>query len=237
MMEFLYHNSLISSCQHGFLSKKSTGTNLLVYLDELSKMLDRGNKLDALYIDLAKAFDSVSHMKLVHKLNCIGIKGTLNLWFQNFLSDRLQCVRVGNNVSSLETVVSGIPQGTILGPLLFIVYVNDMVDVVRTNKISLYADDSKLYGISNTVEDCETIKEDLILMKEYLDLWQLKVNIEKCEILSFGNNNDLNEYVLDGNIIEQKNCAKDLGLYISKDLSFRRHYSIIIRNASFRLTH
>ena len=114
-----------------------------------------------------------------------------------------------NNVSSLETVVSGIPQGTILDPLLFIVYVNDMVNVVRTNKLSLYADDSKLYGTSNTVGECETIKEDLILMKEYLHLQQLKVNVEKCEILSFGNNNDPYEYVLNGNIIEQKSCVKD----------------------------
>ena len=131
----------MSRLQHGFLSRRSTTTNILQCLDSWTKSIDNREPVDAIYLDMEKAFDTVSHPKLIFKLRQLGFGGYSLRWISRFLCGRTQNVRVQNSNSSPQTVISGIPQGTVLGPLLFLVYVNDMEDVLVHSNLSLYADD------------------------------------------------------------------------------------------------
>ena len=172
MIHFLKFNSLISNNQHGFLKCKSTATNLLECLNDWTKSVDNKLPVDIIYIDLAKAFDSVSHRKLLYKLNKVGIGGSILTWFGNFLCNRMQCVRVNSTLSTFLPVGSGIGQGTILGPLLFILYVNDITSQISNNTVKLYADDAKLYGNSANDHQCGQIQHDLNRIEGYLNDWQ-----------------------------------------------------------------
>ena len=156
------NNNLITSAQHGFLSKRSTTTNLLACINDWTKLVDTKLSVDVLYIDMAKAFDTVSHKKLLYKLGLLGFGGPLLTWLENFLCDRVQSVRVGSQLSASRPVISGIPQGTVLGPLLFLIYINDLCDMVNNSEIALYADDAKLYKAVKTVNDCLDMSDDIL---------------------------------------------------------------------------
>ena len=139
------YNSLISDNQHGFLENRSTLTNLLECTNDWTKFIKDRAPVDAIYIDLAKAFDSICHSKMMYKLKLIGIGGKLLDWFQSFLCQRSQAVKVGESFSNRIPVTSGVGQGTILGPLIFILYMDEVNDLNLSSKISLYADDAKIY--------------------------------------------------------------------------------------------
>ena len=126
LLNYLLEHGLISSQQHGFLRRKSTSTNLLETWNDFTLTLNNKNDITAAYIDYAKAFDSVSHPKPIHKLKAYGIDGNLLSWISDFRRMRTQCVRVGNSLSNTEKIVSGVIQGSCLGPLLFVIYINDV---------------------------------------------------------------------------------------------------------------
>ena len=142
--------------QHGFLAGKSTVTQLLETLNEWTNAVDRGSCIDILYIDISKAFDSVSHPKLLQKLFRLGISGKLLQWVKAFLSNRWQKVIVDGHESGSKSVSSSVPQGSVLGPLLFLLYINDLPTALQHHKMKLFADDAKAYMIfkrdSNTFE-------------------------------------------------------------------------------------
>ena len=135
--------------------------------------------VDVLYIDLAKAFDSVCHAKLSH----YGFNGNILKWLEAFLTDRTQAVRIGSATSAFLPVISGVPQGSVLGPLLFILYVNDVTDVVPQNiKIKLFADDIKLYASIASVSDCDSLQQCFADVHSWSASWQLKINLVKCNV-------------------------------------------------------
>ena len=147
LIEYLREHNLITPHHHRFLSKKSTVTNLLSCTYDWVNLLGKKTPFDVIYIDYEKVFDKISHRKILQKLECIGIGGELLSWLMSFMTDRSQCVRVNNFYSVVEKVVSGVAQGTLLGPVLFLVYISDIANVIDPAcKISLYADDSKIYG-------------------------------------------------------------------------------------------
>ena len=230
---YIRSNLLISDVQHGFISGRSTTSNLLEYLNEVTRMVDQRNSIDVLCIDLARAFDTVSHDKLLYKLSKIGIGGKLLRWFRSFITGREQCVRVNRSTSPFIAVTSGIPQGTILGPLFFIIYIDGLSRLV-TNKINLYADDSKLYGLANTDFDKNIFQTDINRICEFCRLWQLRINGSKCETLHFGANNPNYLYAINQDEVPIKNSYRDLGVIISNDLSMSEHCDHIFRIASFR---
>jgi hypothetical protein len=161
LLDFMLRNDVIPANQHGFLPKKSTVTNLLECLNDWTYNFDSKMATDVIYLDYSKCFDKVCHSKLLHKLEKYGITNQALQWLKGFLLDRKQYVRVNQSLSAAAEVKSGVPQGTILGPLLFVIYSADLASVVSNSKLSMYADDSKLYKSITNGHDCDLLQEDL----------------------------------------------------------------------------
>ncbi|CAG2209440.1 unnamed protein product [Mytilus edulis] len=160
IMKFILTNNLHTSSQYGFRPGRSCVTQLLEVLDEWSELIDSGFPLDSIFLDFSKAFDTVPHQRLFLKLEKLGIKGCILNWIKSFLSGRKQCVRINNTTSTWSDVVSGVPQGSVLGPVLFLIFINDLPDVVE-GIVKVFADDCKVYSkVSSDYERCK-LQENL----------------------------------------------------------------------------
>ena len=165
-------NKIITNRQHGFLKKRSTATNLLECTRDWSLTIASSCSTDVIYIDFSRAFDSIVFTKLIFKLEKYGICGKLLAWIKAFLFRRSQCVVLENCFSEVREVLSGVPQGSVLGPILFIIYVNDLPEVVLDDIIiQLYADDSKLYSISRTKDYKGTTQNALNCIVFWATIW------------------------------------------------------------------
>ena len=226
---FLMDHSAIPPNQHGFLPKRSTVTNLIMCLDEWTKNFDSNQPTDVIYLDYEKAFDKVPHERLLGKLHHYGIRGKLLRWIKNFLKDRSYRVRVSGVLSDSTEVISGVPQGSVLGPLLFIVYIADLTDSIGSG-FSLYADDTKFFG--NPIVQYNTLVEDLKTLEVWTNAWQLKLNENKCTVLHIGSNNPKRQYTLNGITLKSVNEQEDLGIIISSDLKWESHIAKITKKAN-----
>ena len=210
-------------CQHGFIGGRSCTTNLLEVIDFWTKILDEGHALDVIYLDFSKAFDTVPHQRLLRKLINYGIRGNVLGWIQDFLSDRRQRVMVSGSCSNWSPVLSGIPQGSVLGPVLFICYVNDMPGVIE-NGISMLADDAKLFSSINDDLDSQGLQNDLNKLQAWAQMWQLRFNASKCKVMHLGKKNAERCYNMkDGPInvtLGASTCEKDLGVHVDNKLKF-----------------
>ena len=197
--QHLKDNNLEDENQHGFSPKKSTISNLIEALNIWSEALSHGLPVDVIYLDYEKAFDKVPHARLINQLSRYGIKGNVLSWISDYLKDRTQRVRVNGQYSSTSKVLSGVPQGSVLGPLLFLIFVADMAPLVQ-NFISLYADDSKLFSylLENNISPHTTtsIQEDINTLSEWSEKMQMSFNPQKCHRLHLGKNNTQYQYYL-----------------------------------------
>ena len=150
-------HSILCNEQHGFRQHWSCETQLLSTIHDFAKNLDERLQTDVIFLDFSKAFDKVDHTYLIHKLNFYGIRGELLSWLEDFLSDRYQSVIIEGFQSSTTKVTSGVPQSSVLAPLLFLCFINDLQENI-TNKIKLYADDVMLYSTINSLNDCINYK-------------------------------------------------------------------------------
>ena len=232
MMEHILVNDILPKQQHGFLQGKSTSTNLLEALNVWIEMQEHNLPVDIIYLDYSKAFDTVPHKRLVGKLSSIGIKGNLLTWIKDFLSDRKQRVLVNTGTSKWTEVLSGVPQGSVLGPLLFIIFVSEIPSLVN-NFISLFADDTKLYG-----KNCGTgLQEDLTKIVDWSKLMQMNFNAGKCKVMHLGKNNPCLQYNMEDNdgllcSLERTAIERDLGIYIDEKLLFSDHITNQVNKAN-----
>ena len=180
--DHLVSNSLLSDNQFGFCRGRSCVSQLLVTINDWFKSLDKKIPVDAAYLDFRKAFDSVPHKRLLAKLHGYGIRGNILKWIKSFLSNRTQFVNINNQVSDHIDVTSGVPQGSVLGPCLFIYYINDLPDAVKC-LIQIFADDTKAYLPILTYHDNVNLQSSLDQMVRWSNKWLISFNAEKCKIL------------------------------------------------------
>ncbi len=181
VMGHLGRNNILTDGQHGFRRRRSCETQLLTLSDELLKSLDKGKQHDLANLDFSKAFDKVPHQRLLTKLHHYGIRGQTLEWIRAFLTDRTQRVAVDGAISDPAPVVSGVPQGSVLGPILFLVYINDLPLKVSP-KTRLFAD-CVVYREISSERDCEVLQDDLRRLWDWEKLWGMSFNPEKCCIL------------------------------------------------------
>ena len=204
------------------------------YLDKCAEVIASGGVVDSIYFDFAKAFDTVPYQRLSVKMKAYGIQGNLLSWIEAFLSGRNQRVRVNGELSASKLVTSGIPQGSVLGPLLFVLYINDLPDSVQSN-ILLFADDTKIFRQVFTTEDAEALQKDIDALNQWSEKWLLKFNIDKCHVLSLGKFDKIthtHRYKLYGDELEHVFEEKDLGVIIDMELTFEEHMASKIKKAN-----
>lgn len=229
LMDFCLQNNLISSQQHGFLSNKSTITNLLELTNDLTINRDLGNNVDMICIDFAKAFDTVPHNQLLHKLSHYGISGKLLNWLSDFLVMRKMFVRINDVTSDLHNVSSSVPQGSVLSGLLFVLYINDICKVIVNSNALLYADDLTLYRSVNNEHDAALLQADLQAICDWAKTWLLELNLLKCKILHIGNCSFT--YHINNTPLSVSTCEKILGVSVDNNLSFKEHIFNIVKKA------
>lgn len=235
---YVTSNNLLTSFQSGFIKGDST-VNLLTYLyNDICKALDEGKEVRAVFCDISKAFDRVWHRGLLHKLSSIGISGPLLSWFESYLSNRKQRVVYANTTSAWSSVNAGVPQGSILGPLLFLIYINDIVTDVEA-KIRLFADDTSLYVIVDDPASSATLlNRDLARIHSWSESWLVTFNPNKTESVLFSRKrHKLPHPILsmDQNPIKQVKSHKHLGLTFSDDGTWTSHISSSLNKAWQRI--
>lgn len=234
LSSYLLQHRLITHQQHGFVTGKSTSTNLLEALNDWTLAVDDKDGVTVAYIDYAKAFDSVSHQKLSVKLQGYGLSGNVFAWIQSFLSGRTQCTRVGNSFSASECLTSGVVQGSCIGPLLFVIYINDVAKLFDQHcACKLYADDLKLYARMNLL-DASKFQSYLDSLQSWSDSWQLVISYKKCFLLYIGKPKTDSVIYLDSKPLVVQTVVKDLGIYVDDCLKFTDHINNIVSRASIR---
>jgi ribonuclease P/MRP protein subunit RPP40 len=215
IMGHLEKYKLIRDSQHGFTRGRSCLTNLLEFLEVVTANLDKGRPVDVIYLDFSKAFDKVPHERLFRKLLAHGIGGNILEWVRKWLTGRRQKVGVNKTYSGWENVISGVPQGSVLGPLLFLIYINDL-DVGIDSKLVKFADDTKLGRGVATEQEVEVMRDDLQKLFQWSLDWQMLFNVDKCTVLHMGNHNNEATYKIGTNEIKISTQEKDLGMIVDK---------------------
>ncbi len=213
---------------------RSCLTNLLETFEDITKMIDEGGGVDMIYLDYSKAFDSVPHKRLLSKLKACGLSDEILKWIEEFLVGRRQQVIIGDAKSEWTSVSSGVPQGSVLGPILFVLYINDLPDNVMS-EVKMFADDTKLYRHISKEQDRTTLQEDLNNLQTWSETWLLRFNASKCKRMHMGLSNDGAEYHLGDEVIPHDAEEKDLGVIISEDLKSSKQCAAACTKAMTKL--
>lgn len=215
------------------MKRKSTVTNLLEYKNYLCNAFAKNKQVDSIYTDFSKAFDKVNHSLLCRKLQSMGIHGSLLRWIESYLSNRSQLVALKGELSEPTEVTSGVPQGSHLGPLLFNIYINDLVDQLCCPCL-LYADDLKIFLTINSINDAMLLQKDLDTVAQWCHTNRMFLNTNKCFVVTFTRkiNKICFNYQLKNQSLGRFNQAKDLGVIFDEKLTFREHYDHIHSKAS-----
>jgi hypothetical protein len=219
LMNHLLSNNLLSNSQHGFMPGKSCSTNLLEFLEKTTKVIDDGQPFDVVFLDFAKAFDKVPRERLLEKLRAHGVRGKALNWIRNWLSGRKQRVVLNGKFSSWAEVLSGVPQGSVLGPILFLIFINDLdnaallVDILRK-----FADDTKLGHTVNSPEGRLHLQQALDSLCEWAVTWGMEFNVKKCKVMHLGFNNPAQAYTMNNQQLSATEEERDIGVCMSKTL-------------------
>ena len=209
-------------------------------MDILTSNLSTKTPVDVVFLDFAKAFDKVPHRRLISKLLNYGISGKLLTWIESFLSNRRQRVVLGDTVSDWSAVTSSVPQGSVLGPTLFILYINDLVDIIKNRSI-LYADDTKIICPVASAEERDMLQGDINNIVDWTNTWLMRLNIDKCKVMHIGRNNQNYQYTMNDYItslptpLETTKSEKDLGIILTDDLKANKQCIAAAAKANHQL--
>nr|VZI45541.1 unnamed protein product [Spirometra erinaceieuropaei] len=231
-MQFLEQNHLLSDSQHRFRKSRSCVTNLLYCLERWTRAVDRGDMVHTIYIDFKKAFDSVSHHRLLYKLCRAGVRGKLLMWIRSFLVGRSQAVHVSDQQSAEVAFKSGVPQGSVLCPTLFLIYVNDCANELKCD-IAMFADDIKIWSTIRSEVDEARLQTNLDHLEQWSKDWLLPFNVNKCNFLHVGRTSSPNHtvYRLTGKPLQEVDAQKDLGVLITTSLKPSLQCSKVAKSA------
>lgn len=223
----------VSLHQHGFVRARSTATNMVSFMDDLSDSLDRRKSVDVIYTDFSKAFDRVNHYVLLSKLPSIGITGILLNWCKSYLNYRKSMVVVNGYKSDPFDVLSGVPQGSILGPIFFNIFINDIYLRFGNSKCYLFADDLKILRQIDTPNDVLLLQKDLNNLDEWCNENGMSLNTKKCVVVHFNRNKVFfpREYTIRSENLSKVNCIRDLGVTMDTKLRFNAHIDDIVSKA------
>ena len=230
VFDFLKENNIINPCQSGFIPGDSTIYQLLNIYDDFCQSLDNHIPTQAIFFDISKAFDRVWHRGLLHKLNGIGIRGQLQNWFKNYLSNRSQAVVIKGQISQFIDVSAGVPQGSVLGPLLFLIYINDLTMNIDSI-IKLFADDTSMYlSLNDNIQRTITLNSDLDKIQRWASTWKVTFNALKTKKLDICNQNVIlfNFLYFDNTILNTNEHHKHLGITIQNNCKWDQHISNLI---------
>ena len=247
LVAHLESNNLISCNQHGFRKGKSCLTQLLKHYDNILTNLSNNNETDSIFLDFAKAFDKVDHDILLLKVKNFGITGKIYNWIKNFLSNRYQAVVVDNVLSYLAKVISGIPQGTVLGPILFLIFINDIASSIKHSTLGCFADDTRASKAISVSSDSTLLQEDINLLIQWAIDNNMKMHDDKFVYMNFNirphnfllaqlpfYSNSFQYFTSINNCLEASDTAKDLGIIFTQNLSWSAHISAITKKARGR---
>ena len=240
LLEHLSENNILRDEQHGFREGRSCLTNLLEIMEDWTQIIDEGDGIDVAYLDFRKAFDLVSHEHLIYKLTKYGIGGKILSWIKDFLRNRTQKVVIRGTASTSREVTSGVPQGSVLGPLLFLLFINDL-PLELLSRLSLFADDSKLFSRItangnklkvNNMDGGRLLQDDLDRVVEWAKKWKMEFNVDKCKVMHLGLNNPRRSYNMGDTNLQASEVERDLGVLIDHQLDFGKHIRTIVGRAN-----
>jgi hypothetical protein len=233
LMDHLEKHNILTHLQHGFRSGHSCETQLLLTTHDILQQYDGNTQVDLAILDFSKAFDTVPHKRLLRKLSHYGIRGELNNWIGSFLTDRQQSVIIEGIASGSAEVLSGVPQGTVLGPILFLCHINDLPLSVKS-RVRMFADDCLLYSPIRCYEDHLKLQSDLVALDEWAAMWGMRFNAKKCYVMRISRKRNPSSfiYTLSNHPLEQVSQNPYLGVLLSENLKWAPHIDQLTKKAN-----